>query len=427
MKRNLILEVMISFLKMRKIIITILIFFAASLTAKAQLFDMLSNPQITINLVHPPTSGLKVNKIAFGPSWGRGSDELIHELTNDFANNNIEVIDRGNFSRIMADHNFPTRGFIDQSAAKSLGKILGPSAMVLVKVQRFETRQDKLTGNVQQYDPKTKKNFTVKEFYSKTRAFLKATVQTVDLTTGRTFAAQTFEYSPERINKSTQGFPEFPSDLQVQDVALKMMANDVHRMFITWTEPKTLYFYDDKDFGMKAAYQALKSNDLEQAFALSKQAMETCKNTPGAKEKVLQHVNYNMGMCYMLLGEYDNALDFLRAAAKVKTGSIVNDAIASTLKQRDLAVAMRQMDDKASMDADISQQNEEKAIQEEEANTLTNASIISLTKSKLSKGIIIQKIKTSKCKFDTSAKALVALKNAGVNEEVITQMMEVTN
>jgi len=88
---------------------------------------------------------------------------------------------------------------------------------------------------------------------------------------------------------------------------------------------------------------------------------------------------------------------------------------------------MQQMDDKASMDADISQKNEEKAIQQEEANTLTNSSIISLTKSKLSKGIIIQKIRTSKCRFDTSAKALVALKNAGVNDEVINQMMEATN
>jgi tetratricopeptide (TPR) repeat protein len=416
-----------SFLKMRRIIMTILIFLTASFTAKAQLFDMLSNPQITINLVHPPTSGLKVNKIAFGPSWGRGSDEIVNELSHDFTNNNIEVVERGNLTRIMADHNLPTRGFIDQAAAKSLGKVLGPAAMVLVKVQRFETQRDKSTANVQQYDSKTKQKYTVKEFYSKTRTFLKATIQTIDLTTGRTFVAQTFEYSPERMNKSTQGFPEFPSDFEVQDVAIKMMAYDVHRMFVTWTEPKTLYFYDDKDFGMKAAYQALKSNDLEQAFALSKQAMETCKNTPGAKEKVLQHVNYNMGMCYMLLGEYDNALDFLRTAAKVKSGSIVNDAIASTLKQRDLASAMQQMDDKASMDADISQKNEENAIQQEEANTLTNASIIELTKSKLSKGIIIQKIRTSKCRFDTSSKALVALKNAGVNEEVITQMMEVSN
>jgi tetratricopeptide (TPR) repeat protein len=427
MKRNLILEVTFNFFKMRRIIITILMFFTASLTAKAQLFDMLSNPQITINLVHPPTNGLKVNKIAFGPSFGRCSDQIINDLTSDFVNNNIEVINRGNLSRIMAEHNFPTRGFIDQAAAKSLGKILGPSAMVLVKVQRCATQQDKLTANVQQYDSKTKQKYTVKEFYSKTRAFLKATIQTIDLTTGRTFAAQTLEYSPERMNKSTQGFPEFPSDFEVQDVAFKMMANDVHRMFITWTEPKTLYFYDDKDFGMKAAYQALKNNDLEQAFTLSKQAMENCKNTPGAKEKILQHVNYNMGMCYMLLGEYDNALDFLRTAAKVKSGSIVNDAIASCLKQRDLAAAMQQIDDKASMDADNNQMNEDKAIQEEEANTLTNASIIDLTKSKLSKGIIIQKIRTSKCRFDTSAKALVALKNAGVNEEVINQMMEITN
>ena len=92
MKRILNLEGMTSFLKMRRIIMTILIFLTASFTAKAQLFDMLSNPQITINLVHPPTSGLKVNKIAFGPSLGRGSDEIVNELSHYFTNNNIEVI-----------------------------------------------------------------------------------------------------------------------------------------------------------------------------------------------------------------------------------------------------------------------------------------------------------------------------------------------
>jgi tetratricopeptide (TPR) repeat protein len=413
--------------KMRRIIIILIILFTSVVTTKAQIFDMLSNPQITIKLIHPPTIGLKVNKIAFGHADGDCSDQIINELISDFVNNGIEVIDRPHLSRLLADHKFSNSEYVDKKTAFSIGKILGPSALVYVKVQRCTTQQDKLIANVDKYDSKTKKKHSEKVFYSKTRAFLKASIQTVDLATGRTFAAQSFDYSPERVNESTQGYPEFPAQFDVQDIAYRMMVQDVHRMFINWEEPKTLYFYDDKDCGLKLAYQALKSNDLEQAFTLSQQSMDVCKNTPGIKVKILEHANYNMGMCYMLRGEYDNALDYLREAAKLRPGSIINDAIASCLKSKNLASAMQQIDEKASIDEENNLKNEEDAHQAKKDNTLTNDYIIELTNKKLSKGIIIQKIKTSKCKFNTSSNALVALKKANVPEDVIMLMMKKTN
>jgi cobalamin biosynthesis Co2+ chelatase CbiK len=81
--------------------------------------------------------------------------------------------------------------------------------------------------------------------------------------------------------------------------------------------------------------------------------------------------------------------------------------------------------DRASYEADKNQMDEEKVVQEESANLLTNADIIEMTKNKISKSIIIQKIKNSKCKFDTSPGALNNLTKSGVNEDVIMQMMEV--
>ena len=416
-----------SFLKRPRIVLVLLILCMSVLTSKAQLFDMLSNPQITLNLVHPPTMGIKVNKIAFAPPTGRCSDQIINDLISDFVNNNVEVIDRNKVESILSEHNYSNGGYIDQATATAIRKNSGASALVFVRVERCTTQQDKSTGNVNQYDSKTKKNFSVKMFYAKNRAFLKASIQTVDLASGRTFAAQTFDYSPEKVNQSDRGFPEFPSDFDVQDIAYRMLVSDVHNMFISWTEAKTLYFYDDKECGLKAAYQALKSNDLEQAFNLSQQALETSKNTPGTKDKVLGHVNYNMGMCYMLKYDFDKALDYLREAAKLRPGSIVNDAIASCIKQRDLAISWQQIDDAAAKKDARVQARDEKADQKEQAKMFTNADVISLTKQKLSKGIIIQKINASKCNFDTSTKALVALKNAGVSEDVISVMMDRSN
>lgn len=424
MQNNLFPKLGFDFLKMRRIIIVLLVFISATFSTQAQILDMLSNPQITINILHPPTIGLKVSKIAFGRASGECSDQIINSLISDFTHNNIEVLDRPHLSTFMTEHHFKNNDNVDRSTAASIGKLLGPSAMIYVRVQRCAIEQDQLTNNEQVYDSKTKKNTSVKVFISRTRAYLKASIQTVDLATGRTFVERTLDFSPEKINKSAQGFPEYPAKFDVQDIAFNMFVHEVHRMFIPWNEPSTLYFYDDKDCGLKLAYQALKNNDLEQALTLSQQAMENCKNTPGVKEKILEHANYNMGMCYMIFNDYEKALNYLREAAKLRPGSIVNDAITSCLKSRDLAAAMQQIDDQASAADANNQIKVEEAVQKEADNTLTNADVISLTKQKLSKGLIIQKIKSSKCKFDTSSKALVALSKAGVSEDVISVMMD---
>lgn len=66
----------------------------------------------------------------------------------------------------------------------------------------------------------------------------------------------------------------------------------------------------------------------------------------------------------------------------------------------------------------------EKSAKAETADTLTNADIIQMAKQKLPDAIIIQKIKYSKCKFDTSPDALSSLNKSGVSEQIILAMME---
>jgi hypothetical protein len=59
--------------------------------------------------------------------------------------------------------------------------------------------------------------------------------------------------------------------------------------------------------------------------------------------------------------------------------------------------------------------------------TITNEEIISLTKAGLASSIIVGKIKTSKTNFDTSADALIRLKQNGVGDEVIAAMFDAKN
>jgi hypothetical protein len=53
---------------------------------------------------------------------------------------------------------------------------------------------------------------------------------------------------------------------------------------------------------------------------------------------------------------------------------------------------------------------------------LTNDSVVTMVKAGLSESVIVQKIRTSPHKFDTSTAALIQLKNAGVPDRVIEAM-----
>ncbi len=60
------------------------------------------------------------------------------------------------------------------------------------------------------------------------------------------------------------------------------------------------------------------------------------------------------------------------------------------------------------------------------SETLTNKSVVELSKAGLSKSIIINKINTTPCRFDLSTTELVNLKKQGIAEDVLNAMMEKT-
>lgn len=408
----------------KKIPLLYLVIFFICSSSNAQFFDRLSNPQVTVSLTHPPGFGIKVNKVAFGPSSGTCSDQIVDALISDFVSNNIEVVDRTNLNTILSEHSFTLSGSVDKTSAAALGKILGPSVLIFVNVQRCATQQDKLYDKETKYDAQRKVNYQVYAYISRTRAFLKVSVRTVDLATGRIFAAQSFEYSPEKSNKSYQGYPEFPTSYDVQDIALKYAVWDIHKMYLPWNENRSLYFFDDKDFNLKDAFKALKDNNVDQAFELSKQNLEECKKDGKAKDKIISHANYNLGMCHMIRSEYDLAIKYFNEAKELKSGNIISEAIADCQRAKTLSESMQRVEDKASFETAKTQAAEEIKAQAEVTNTLNNKSIIEMVQLKLPEGVIIQKIKSSKCKFDTNPDALGALTKAGVSEKIVMAMIE---
>ncbi len=235
-----------------------------------------------------------------------------------------------------------------QSNSVAIGKLIGPSVLISVKVLRCATDQKKLYDKESKYDSRTKSNYHVYAYISKTIAYLKVSVQTTDLSTGRTFAAQTLDYAPEQSNKSYDGQPEFPATFTVQDIAFRAAVYDIHKMYLPWSEFKKLYFFDDKEFNLKKAFQALKGNDLDNAFELSKASLEECDKDNKAKDKIRAHANYNLGMCYMLRTDYSSALKYFNVAKQIKSGNIITDAIADCQKGMGLQQSLQGIEERSS-------------------------------------------------------------------------------
>jgi len=61
-----------------------------------------------------------------------------------------------------------------------------------------------------------------------------------------------------------------------------------------------------------------------------------------------------------------------------------------------------------------------------QTEVLTNADVVELSRSGLAQAVILRKIGTSRTNFDVTAKALIELKAAGVNDDVIAFMMDAT-
>lgn len=423
-KKNLPCSKSSGFLSLLRPTLIALLIFVSCLKSKAQIISLFENPTVSVYIQHPPDLSLKVKKIAFAPATGECSDQIVNAITSEFVTYRIEVVDRENLKTILAEHSFTLTGSVDQTSAATMGKILGPSALIFVKVLRCATQQDRLYDTEKKYSSQTGAPYNATVNISRTKAFLTVSIQVVDLTTSKIFAAQTLNYSPEKSNRSYTGYPEFPTTFEVQDMAFKSAVEDVHHMFLPWGEYKTVEFFDDKDFKMKEAFKALKDGNIDLAFNTTKQGLEECNNDNKVKDKKQGHINYNMGICYMLKYKYDSALVFLNEASKFISGDNVKKAINDCQQAQSLQKRSQTLEQIASYETKKQKEEEDKRIQADAENTLTNKSIMDMVQLKLPESVILQKIKSSKCKFDTTPDALATLTKSGVSEKIMMAMIE---
>jgi len=320
----------------RTLVLALFVALVLAPPAPAQLLGKLLNPDVTVTLEHPPDLGLTVSRVAFPPAHGDCSTEFVNTLIEDFVGQGVEVIDRHHLETILQEHDFALSQYVDRSTAAELGRILGPSALVLVDVTRCATEPRRTYKNYQTRDG------TRRIYYATVKGYFKASVQIADLETGRIFRARTVAAESQLQNESGSGYPEYPSEYRVRDNFLRDARSQVFRLLFPWKERKTLTFFNDDRCNLKEAFQLLKIGDVQGTAARSKQNLEECKTNPKAKKKNLAHAYYNVGMTHMIQGNHEEALDYFRQGYQIKSGSIFREAIAECQKAQRLTQELQQ-------------------------------------------------------------------------------------
>mgnify|MGYP005805663681 CR=1 FL=1 len=286
-----------------------------SLPVQAQFWSELANPKVEVTVVHPPGLGLKVERLAFAPSRDLNSRELADALTADLVQSRqVEVVDRAHLDAVLKEQELGASGFVEPATIAKLGKLLGPSVLVIVNVNRSDLSRNQSAKEERSTDYKTKQEIVRIKRTSITSLDFSATVQVLDLSTGRVFGAQRLEDAPSLSNTSYEGFPAYPRDSEVRRLAFETAKVKVLRMLLAWSEVRKLTFFDDEVFGMARAHDRLKARDLRGALELALDGLEQSKRDKGQKPKYYPRAQYNVGIIRFSQGQYEEALPYLRAA-----------------------------------------------------------------------------------------------------------------
>lgn len=396
-------------------VVTVPLLILLSSAVHGQFLDRLMNPKLTVPVKHAPGLGLQVNKIAFGAGSGEGADTFIDQLTERFVSQNIEVLERERLQSLLREQNFSLSGSVDRATAAQLGRIVGPAVMVFVTAQRYTTEQKRLYN-----DWTDRQRRPHRTYIARTSAYVRISVRSVDLATGRIFAAKLLEATPVVENKlDDQGWPEYPDSYRVLDGAMNAVVEQATRLYLPWTSQEQVYFFDDKDCDLKVAYARLKTGDVPGALELSLRNLDTCKALTKPDTKALAHAYHNVGTAYFLQGDYTQALTYLRSAQGTKPSNIYVEAMQVVNTAAGEAQSLQRVEEQMTMDAEAAAQRQAAT----DSGVLTNKDIVELSKAQLPAALVIAKIKSSTCRFDTSADAMIALRQAGVADDVIVAMM----
>lgn len=376
---------------------------AAALLAAA--FPAFAEKKAHVRIYHPASLGemLAGKRVVLGPVSGKCSEEFASLLIRDLRSHGITVFDRAGVNAVLADHDLRIDSLAEPDGAIELGRLIGPAVMLSVDVPRCETRQREaiVEGGLPAFHK------------SRVEGHFIATIHAVDLMDGRELAANTIHVDPLKENQSMTSVPEYPGQGEVRDMALEQAAALAQRMYVPWTETWEVPFMDDKSCGLRQSWDLLRKGDYEGVVRLSRASASSC----GQDRYKAADAWYDLGVAYMLVQNYDDALSAFDEAERLHRSRALTEAVAGCYRVKAFAEAMAPLWQNAAVDPR----------QSAEAQTdilLTNGFIIGLVRGNVAASDIVGLIAAQPGHFSLAPEDMARLKQESVPDAVIAAMRE---
>jgi hypothetical protein len=371
----------------------------------------------TVPVSHPPEIVLpNVKRIAI---TGVTTQFLCGQIVRDRL---AETITRsGTFELISApvNGNLQAAAFADRTNALRLAKTLGPAAIIAYTVSRCDAEVSPMTT---QYGKRDKKGHTPVYSSRTTTAHFAMSVQIIDVATSKVVLARNFGSDPVEERNAVDAAPEVVDSRELLGQATIAAEQDVEHLLFGWRESINVTVHADKECNLKPAADQIRGGDFAGAAETMQKAIDRQCDAPDDKI-ALAKAYHNMGVALTYAGRPEEGLKSLQQANALWPGNISEEAMTATRK----VIAARgeqQIQDAAAADAAKTASANSLAAEAPDPSRLSNKDVTEMVQAKLSDQIIISKMRTTRCRFDTSPNALIQLKKSGASDAV---MLAVTN
>jgi len=242
---------------------------------------------------------------------------------------------------------------------------------------------------------------------ARTEGWFAAQVRATDPASGRELAAVAVHGHAQKENQSQSTVPEWPAVSELKSMALHQGVEDAQRLYATWIENREIPFMDSKECRLKQAFDVAKAGDYRALLSLSRANAESC----GAGSKAAMEAWYNLGVAYMLVRNYDDAVSAFEKASQLNGGKLVAGLMEECRKE---SAALKALQPQAAS-----------AGQGGAAQTgmvMTNDLVIKLIEGNIAEQEVLKMIANQPGRFSLEPDDLARLKAAGVPDSVIAAM-----
>jgi tetratricopeptide (TPR) repeat protein len=241
---------------------------------------------------------------------------------------------------------------------------------------------------------------------ARTEGHFIAIIRVADAAGGQ-MATVTVRGDAQKENQSQTSQPEHPAPAEVKAMALRQALVQGQRLYLPWIENREMVFMDGKECNLREAIEPARSSDYAALLKVAQAGADSC----ATGSKAAAQASYNLGVAFMLVRRYDDALAAFDKAKDLSGGRLVAGLVEECQKESAAAKA-RQPKAAAEAAGEVRRTG----------MVLTNDLIIRLVDGNVAEDEIIKMIATQPARFALGPDDVSKLKAAGVPDRVVDAM-----